>query len=60
MAECEIINWADRNTLLFFGVSCNSFDRCEHLMHLIMVHLTSGRLLCADHIDSIRVVLEEL
>ena len=60
MAECKIINWADRDALLFFGVPCDSLDGCEHLVHLVMVHLTGGRLLCADHIDSVRVVLEEL
>ena len=60
VAECKIINRTDRNAFLFFGVPRDSLDRCEHLVHLVIVHLTGGRLLCADHIDSVRVVLEEL
>ena len=60
VAECKIINRTDRNAFLFFGVACDSLDRCEHLVHLVIVHLTGGRLLRADHIDPVRVVLEEL
>ena len=56
MTVVNIIQWANRDLFLALLSVVHSLDRGEHLVEILVMHLTSWVLVCSNDIDAICIV----